>query len=61
MTKFANVVFLIIIEIYVNYDGCRLNHWVLLVINPGAEMIYYMDSLSGGHPDIDDVKRKFMK
>ncbi|AES76810.1 Ulp1 protease family, carboxy-terminal domain protein [Medicago truncatula] len=30
-----------------------LNHWVLLVINPGAEMIYYMDSLPAGHPNID--------
>ncbi|XP_024638906.2 uncharacterized protein [Medicago truncatula] len=37
-----------------------LNHWVLLVINPGAEMIYYMDSLPGGHPNIDVVRKKFM-
>lgn len=37
-----------------------LNHWVLLVINPGAEMIYYMDSLPEGHPNIDVVRKKFM-
>jgi len=43
------------------YDGCRLNHWVFLVINPGAEMIYYVDSLPGGRQDYEDVKTKFMK
>ncbi|RHN55655.1 putative Ulp1 protease family catalytic domain-containing protein [Medicago truncatula] len=36
-------------------------HWVLLVINPDAEMIYYMDPLNGEPTKYQNLKTKFDK
>ncbi|XP_058733074.1 uncharacterized protein LOC131604663 [Vicia villosa] len=37
------------------------NHWVLLVINLNAEIIYYMNSVNVEHDNYHDLKMKFEK
>jgi hypothetical protein len=40
--------------------GCRI-HWVLFVINPNAEDIYFLDPLGGEPSDHGSIKTKFEK